>query len=226
VSRGPWLRDLLCAIGRAEPASLFSCTEFRSRLQLLAEQLRMRDVAHRLRLTLRGRRRKLPLVGEMRALADIDWTRWRGVACTLVFVIRGGEVLLIRKQRGLGAGKINAPGGKTDPGESPLAGAIRETREEVCATPRELAWAGRNRFQFTDGSAIDVQVFRASALDGTPAATAEADPFWSPVERIPYGEMWEDDALWLPHLFAGREFSGRFLFDGDRMLDWAIELAH
>ena len=27
------------------------------------------------------------------------------------------EVLLIRKKRGLGAGKINGPGGKIDPGE-------------------------------------------------------------------------------------------------------------
>jgi hypothetical protein len=30
--------------------------------------------------------------------------------------------------------------------------------------------------------------------------------------------MWADDALWLPHLIAGRAFAGRFVFDGDRML--------
>jgi 8-oxo-dGTP diphosphatase len=164
-------------------------------------------------------------VAELRSLADTDWLRWRGVVCTLVFVVRGGEVLLMRKQRGLGAGKINAPGGKLDPGESPLAGAIRETREEVCAIPRELAWAGRNRFQFVDGSAIDVHVFRADALVGTPAATPEAHPFWCRIDRIPYAEMWEDDALWLPHLLASRRFSGRFLFEGDRMLDWSLQLS-
>jgi 8-oxo-dGTP diphosphatase len=160
----------------------------------------------------------------MRSLGDIDWLRWSGVVCTLVFVVRGGEVLLMRKQRGIGAGKINGPGGRVEPSESLLAGAIRETREEVCAIPRGLAWAGRNRFQFVDGSAIDAHVFRASALEGTPARTPEADPFWVPLGAIPYGEMWEDDALWLPHLLAGRRFSGRFLFDGDRMLDWALEL--
>ncbi|HEY8120850.1 MAG TPA: 8-oxo-dGTP diphosphatase [Myxococcota bacterium] len=159
-----------------------------------------------------------------RTLSEIDWPRWSGVECTLVFVVRGGEVLLMRKKRGLGAGKINAPGGKLDAQESPLAAAIRETREEVCAVPSGLSRAGRNRFHFTDGSAIDVHVFRASALDGTPAPTPEADPFWSPLEKIPYAEMWEDDALWLPHLLARRRFSGRFLFDGDRMLDWALEL--
>jgi 8-oxo-dGTP diphosphatase len=141
-----------------------------------------------------------------------------------VFVVKDGKVLLMRKRRGLGAGKVNGPGGKVDPGETALESAIRETREEVCVTPGELAWCGRNRFQFVDGSAIDVQVFRASECHGIPTATPEADPFWPPLARIPYAEMWEDDALWLPHLFAGREFSGRFLFDGDRMLDWAIEL--
>lgn len=38
---------------------------------------------------------------------------------TLMFVIdeARGEVLLIRKKRGLGAGKINGPGGKIDPGK-------------------------------------------------------------------------------------------------------------
>lgn len=130
----------------------------------------------------------------------------------------------MRKKRGIGVGKINGPGGKIDPGETALAGAIRETREEVCVTPRELTLAGRNRFQFTDGGAIDVATFRAGACDGEAKATPEADPFWVPLAQIPYAEMWEDDALWLPHLLAGREFSGRYLFDGDRMLDWAIEL--
>ena len=159
-----------------------------------------------------------------RSLADIDWTRWSGVVCTLVFVVRGGEVLLIRKKRGLGAGKVNGPGGKLDPGEAPLDCARREVREEVCATPLGLALAGRARFQFADGYATDVHVFRASDLEGTPRSTPEADPFWVPLAEIPYAEMWADDALWLPQLLAGRGFSGCFLFDGDTLLDWALEL--
>jgi hypothetical protein len=31
--------------------------------------------------------------------------------------------------------------------------------------------------------------------------------------------MWADDALWLPLVLAGRSVSGRFVFDGDAMLD-------
>jgi 8-oxo-dGTP diphosphatase len=159
-----------------------------------------------------------------RTLAEVDWARWTGVLCTIAFIIRGGEVLLIRKKRGLGAGKVNGPGGKVDAGETPLAGAAREVREEVRATPVGLAFAGRARFQFANGYATDVHVFRGSGLAGAPAPTPEADPFWAPIAAIPYAEMWEDDALWLPHLLAGRAFSGRFLFDADKLLDWAIEL--
>ena len=164
-------------------------------------------------------------VATPRTLAEIDWAAWTGVdPCTLVFVVRGGEILLIHKKRGLGAGKINGPGGRLEPGEAPLAGAVREVREEVGATPRGLAWLGRNRFQFADGYSTDVHVFRASDLAGALVETAEATPFWCRLEAIPWAEMWSDDALWLPHLLAGRRFSGRFLLEGDRLLDWAIRI--
>ena len=39
---------------------------------------------------------------------------------------------------GLGAGKINAPGGKLEAGETALAAAIRETQEEIGVTPLAL----------------------------------------------------------------------------------------
>src|SRR4051794_35353585 len=45
-----------------------------------------------------------------------DWAAWvpreRAVLC---FIVCGGRVLLIHKKRGLGAGKVNAPGGKIEP---------------------------------------------------------------------------------------------------------------
>ena len=63
---------------------------------------------------------------------QIDWQRWEpDEHATLCFVIRGGEILLIRKKRGLGAGKINGPGGRLEPGETALDCAVRETREEL-----------------------------------------------------------------------------------------------
>ena len=157
-------------------------------------------------------------------LSDVDWVRWRGVACTLVFVVRDGEMLLMRKKRGIGAGKINGPGGRIEPGESALECAVREVREELCVTPVGIEAAGENAFQFVDGYAIRVFVFRASGFEGELGETEEGAPLWSPLDRIPWDEMWEDDRLWLPHALAGRRFLGRYLFDGDTLLDHDLAL--
>ena len=157
------------------------------------------------------------------ALSSADWRPTD--PATLVFLREAERVLLIRKKRGLGAGKINAPGGRIDPGESPLACARREVEEELRITPTGLRLAGENRFQFVDGYSLHVFVYTASGRIGEPRETAEAAPLWTPIERIPYAEMWQDDELWLPHLLAGRRFAGRFLFDDDRMLEWALDLA-
>ena len=160
----------------------------------------------------------------LHTLADVDWERWSpAVRATLLFVVRDGAILLIRKKRGLGAGKINGPGGKLDPGETPLAGAIREVEEEIGVTPTGVEQRGEIRFQFTDGLALHGFVFLARDCTGRLRETDEAAPFWTPVERIPYAQMWADDVFWLPSLLAGRKFSGRALFDGDALLDQRFE---
>jgi 8-oxo-dGTP diphosphatase len=142
----------------------------------------------------------------------------------LVFLARGEDVLLIRKKRGLGAGKINAPGGRLEPGESPLACALREVEEELCVVPEAPVHCGENYFQFVDSYSIHVHVYLARGFSGEPQETAEAAPLWFPADQLPYEEMWEDDTLWVPHVFSGRRFVGRYIFDGERMLDHQIEL--
>ena len=154
----------------------------------------------------------------------IDWTAWRPVdRATLVFVLRRREILLSRKLRGLGKGKINGPGGRIEAGETPLECATREVEEELCTTPLGLVEAGELFFQFVDGYSIHVSVFRGDAVDRPPAPTEEAIPLWTPIDAIPFDEMWEDDRIWLPRLLSGEPFSGRFLFDGDRMLDHRMD---
>lgn len=156
----------------------------------------------------------------MRTLAEIDWQRWTPTdRAVLLFVIRGGEVLLIRKKRGLGAGKINGPGGRIEPGETSEQAAIRETQEELRVTPIAPRIRGRLRFQFVDGYALSCDVLSSDACEGVPEETDEATPRWTPLHAIPFDEMWADDRLWLPLMLAGRPFDGRFVFDGDAMLD-------
>ena len=73
---------------------------------------------------------------DARRMSEIDWASWVPTEkATLLFVLRDGQVLLIHKKTGLGAGKINGPGGRIDPGETPRQCAIREVQEELCVTP-------------------------------------------------------------------------------------------
>lgn len=158
------------------------------------------------------------------AYADIDWSAWTPTEqATLLFVVDGGRILLIEKKRGLGAGKINGPGGRLEPGEGPAACAVREVEEEICVTPHDPRPAGELFFQFTDGYALHGFVFRAEAWTGEPAETDEALPFWCATDAIPYPRMWADDRIWFPLFLEDRPFRGRFLFDGDRMLGHELE---
>jgi len=155
----------------------------------------------------------------------IDWTAWQPKErATLMFILRDEQILLIHKKRGLGAGKINGPGGRLEPGETPLAAAIRETQEEICVTPTGIQAAGELLFQFVDGFSIHGYVFTATGHIGEPKETDEAIPTWRPTAALPYHQMWADDRVWMPLLLQGRKFTARFLFDGDLMLGCEVDL--
>lgn len=158
-------------------------------------------------------------------LRAFSWDGWTPEErATLLFVVRDGRILLIEKHRGLGKGKINAPGGRLEPGESPEAAAVREAEEEIRIRPTGIRPAGELRFQFVDGYSIHVHVFRADGFTGEPEPTVEATPLWADLDSIPYDRMWEDDAVWLPLLLRRQPFSGRFVFDGELMLTNELEL--
>lgn len=154
----------------------------------------------------------------------MDWTHWAPrERANLCFIVKDERVLLIHKKRGLGAGKINGPGGKIEPGETALQAAIRETQEEIGVTPLEITERGVLHFQFADGYSLECIVFVAHDLVGEPIETVEATPFWVAIDEVPYAQMWADDQHWLPQVLAGERFRGWFEFDGDRMLNRQVE---
>jgi 8-oxo-dGTP diphosphatase len=161
----------------------------------------------------------------MERFEQVNWDTWQPVErATLCFVLREGQALLIRKKRGLGAGKINGPGGRLDPGETPLQCAIREVQEELRVTPHGLRQAGELLFQFADGHSIHGYVFTAAGCEGEPQETDEALPHWFRFSEFPFPEMWADDRIWVPLMLEGRFFVGRFLFDGDSMLGYDLQV--
>ena len=120
---------------------------------------------------------------------EFNWKSWQPrERATLLFVVRDGEVLLIRKKRGFGAGKINGPGGRIEPGETSREAAIRETREELGIEALSPELRGELHFQFLDGYSLHCSVFVSTEFVGQPIETVEAVP-WMPSPTKKCGPM-------------------------------------
>lgn len=158
-------------------------------------------------------------------LPEAEFPRsWRpNMIANLVFLTERNRVLLIHKKTGLGAGKINGPGGKLEPGETAKEAAVREVEEELEITPHELREVGVLHFDFVDGLRLHCTVFRGSGFEGSPTETREARPEWFEFEKIPYDRMWPDDRYWLPRMLEGGRFRAWFAFDGETMLSRKVE---
>ena len=138
------------------------------------------------------------------------------------------ELLMIEKRRGLGADLYNGPGGKVEPGETPMAAAARETREETGVAVADLDKRGEFDFYFGDEHVFCCHVYVARDVQGELRDTPEAFPEWRARETVPYDRMWEDDELWLPHVLDGDTIRAVFYFDveGDDLLahDLAVDV--
>ncbi|MEM5948849.1 8-oxo-dGTP diphosphatase [Spirochaetia bacterium 38H-sp] len=158
-------------------------------------------------------------------IKNIDWKKWQFTEkAVLCFVINNDKILLIHKKRGLGKGKINAPGGRIEEGETPIKAAIRETQEEVLITPINPVKYAELNFIFTDGYSLYGEAYISKSHTGIPGETEEAKPFWQEIDKIPYDRMWEDDRLWLPHVLNGKKVKAYFIFEKDKMLDHNVEI--
>ena len=61
---------------------------------------------------------------------------------TLIFLTRGDEVLMLHRRNPPNQGQWNGVGGRLEPGEEPLAGALREVLEETGYRLPSLRFAG------------------------------------------------------------------------------------
>ncbi|XP_024432734.2 oxidized purine nucleoside triphosphate hydrolase [Desmodus rotundus] len=143
---------------------------------------------------------------------------------TLVLVVQPERVLLGMKKRGFGAGRWNGFGGKVEEGETIEDGAKRELQEECGVTADTLHKAGHILFEFAgEPEQMDVHIFRADSVHGTPTESDEMRPQWFPLDRIPFANMWPDDSYWFPLLLQKRKFHGYFKFQGqDTILDYQL----
>lgn len=153
--------------------------------------------------------------------------------CTLVIPLAmSGHVLLGRKARGFGVGKVCGFGGKVLDGESVEAAALRELQEEVDLEPTDLGaleYCGQLRFDFDDtpGFTLHIAVFLCRVGVGRDCViSSRSDEFLSPLRwhhqsDLPFQAMWPDAAQYMPLVLSGCKgctFSLHFTYktkDGD-----------
>ena len=149
---------------------------------------------------------------------------------TLVCIFDGDKVLMIKKLRGMqgfgagvdGHGKdvFNFPGGKCE--TNPETGAVecfldcacREACEETGITPIEPKQVGQLQFTWPEADKVLVcPVFRADKFSGELiSCPGESEAEWIPIDAIPYDNMWPNDRIWVPYIFAGKPFHLKITF--------------
>src|SRR3990167_8033347 len=133
----------------------------------------------------------------------------------LCIIRHGFKILLGKKTRKIGEGLFNGPGGKINEGEDIVGSTIREVEEEVGLKVKNLEQVGRINFEFQDGTqGIVMHIFLTTDFEGEIADSEQMkDVQWFDISKLPYGEMFPDDELWLPTLLEGKKIEAEFIFD-------------
>ena len=140
---------------------------------------------------------------------------------TLIFLLRGSEILLGMKKRGFGEGKWNGFGGKVSDGESIEDAARREIKEECGVDVSEMEKLAVLDFIFSKKSEWNqrVHVFFTHEWIGEPSESEEMSPKWFLKSELPFEKMWPDDKIWLPEVLNGGKLQAEFVFgEGDTII--------
>ena len=88
---------------------------------------------------------------------------------TLLLIIKDDRILLARKKRGFGEGKLNGVGGKQEIGETIEETMIRETQEEIGVVPKDffkMAIIDFDEYVKGKRTNVSMHIFLAKDFDG------------------------------------------------------------
>ena len=138
-------------------------------------------------------------------------TNKREASLSIIEDVKNHKFLMIRNHRGINKGCVNFPGGKKEPDDTMEACVIRETFEETGLTITNPVKVGYIEFPTMN---FYVHVFKSTDFSGTlKENSAEVEAFWQDADNIPYHEMREADADFLPDILAGQYVRRRYFYD-------------
>ena len=125
---------------------------------------------------------------------------------TLIFLTRGAQILMLHRRKPPNQGLWNGIGGHIEPGEAPLACALRETREETGFIVEDLRFHGLLTWDGYETPPGGLYIFSAEApLTGEPAGDDEGELAWKPREWV----------FSSPQVVSNIHIMGPAVFNGD-----------
>ena len=145
---------------------------------------------------------------------------------TLCYLRREGKTLMIhrvKKVNDMHANKWNGLGGKLIPGETPEECAIREVYEESGLKVWDPKLKGLLTFpQFANGEDWYAFVFVCAHFEGELIDSPEGNLRWVDDSELLSLNLWEGDAIFLPWLDRPGFFSGKFVYQGGRLVSHTV----
>jgi 8-oxo-dGTP diphosphatase len=134
------------------------------------------------------------------------------IDAVLVLLIKDDQVLLAKKKKKIGEGKLNGYGGGMEPGETARHAAVRELSEEsggVIVEPDDLELVAIVNFlnHKKDGTSFTcrMRIYTATVWRGEPQETEEmGKPQWFDFSKVPYDQLLPADSLWLPIILSNQ----------------------
>lgn len=146
---------------------------------------------------------------------------------TLVYALRDGHVLMMRRRKEPNLGQWTAPGGKIELNESPAECARRELREEtgLLAGRTELRIIATETSPLPDWQWL-MFIYLARECTGEVTGCAEGDLAWVRLDEVLRLPIPQADAIFYPHVIgdAPGPISMKFEYDDAlRLVAWRIE---
>ena len=128
---------------------------------------------------------------------------------TLCYLERDGRYLMlhrVKKAKDVNKDKWIGVGGKLEPGETALACAVREVREETGYTMTAPRYRGMVDFYNPPWPAERMHLYTCGEFTGQEHPCDEGDLAWVEKERVPDLPVWQGDKIFLALLAKGAPF--------------------